>query len=103
MGGCDMEIERGRLQLVVSPAATVGTRIQAHVRAENVPETGLTVHVPDTMLLSGPKEVYLGYGTFEILLEFDVIEAQQGLVSIVEFEVTAGSRLYQMGLCRVRG
>lgn len=49
-----------RLQLVVTPLAAVGHDITAVITATNVPETVLTVHAPDTVVIEGPKKEVVG-------------------------------------------
>lgn len=89
-----------RLQLVVTPLAAVGHDIAAVITATNVPETVLTVHAPDTVVIEGPKKEVVGVGSFQRTLHWRVIHVQRGHRSLIEFQLSAGP-LVQTALCKI--
>jgi len=90
------------LRLVVTPQVTVGEKIVARIECRNLGPVTVTIDPPDTVLISGERQVILGGGTGTELLEWQVAHAQKNLNTIVEIRARSGG-LLQLGLCRVRG
>ena len=89
-----------RLRLVVTPLVAVGHEITAVITATNVPETVLTVHAPDTVVIEGPKKEVVGAGSFQRTLHWRVTHVQHGHRSLIEFQLSAGP-LVQTALCKI--
>lgn len=90
--------EKRSLSLKVTPFAKAGGQIAVEIHGEDLPDTRLKVHVPDTVVVEGPRECFLGSGHIEETLSWRVIHVQPGTRPFMQFDATAGP-LHQTGLC----
>ncbi|HSV22974.1 MAG TPA: hypothetical protein VLJ17_08095 [Xanthobacteraceae bacterium] len=90
------------LNLMVSAVVRRGENIEVRVDAVNVSETTVTLHAPDTVVISQPHVQFIGQGTFQRTVHWTVEHAQPGPLMWVEITVSAGT-LTQIGQCKIIG